>query len=78
MKSLGMAERIAKKGVEVFRDRYLTLAAEACYWRALVRGYGRVSFEPDLYEEHGMTLRGVPFETVATSPTVDLKKWWDF
>lgn len=73
-----MAERIAKKGVEVFRDRYLTPAAEACYWRALIRGYGKVSFEPNLYENDGMTLRGVPFETVATSPTVDLKKWWDF
>ena len=74
----GMAERIAKKGVEVFRDRYLTPAAEACYWRALIRGYGSVSFEPELYEKDGTTLRGVPYETVATSPLVDLKKWWDF
>lgn len=73
-----MADRIAKKGVEVFRDRYLTPAAEACYWRALIRGYGSVSFEPDLYEKDGTTLRGVPFESVAVSPMVDLKKWWDF
>ncbi|KAF6237295.1 hypothetical protein HO173_004764 [Letharia columbiana] len=72
------AERIAKKGVEDMRDRYLTPAAEACYWRALIRGYGRVSFEPQLYEKDGSTLRGVPFETVAISPSIDLEKWWDF
>lgn len=48
LKNPGKAERFAKKGVEDFRDRYLTPAAEACYWRALIRGYGRVSFEPDL------------------------------
>lgn len=73
-----MADRIAKKGAEVFRDRYLTPAAEACYWRALIRGYGSVSFEPDLYEKDGTTLRGVPFESVAVSPMVELDKYWDF
>ena len=73
-----LAERIAKKGVEDMRDRYLTPAAQACYWRALIRGYGSVSFEPNMYERDGTTLRGVPFETVALSPSMDLKKWWDF
>lgn len=74
----GMAERIAKKGVEDFRDRYLTPAAEACYWRALIRGYGKVSFEPNFYEKDGTTLRGVPYENVAMSPNLNLKKWWEF
>jgi hypothetical protein len=33
------AHRIADNNVKVFRERYLTLAAEACYWRALWRGW---------------------------------------
>lgn len=41
------AERIAENAVATFRDRYLTPAAEACYWRELVRAYASVSgFEP--------------------------------
>ncbi|KAL3477674.1 glycosyl transferase family 90-domain-containing protein [Aspergillus californicus] len=36
------AERIADNSVRTFRERYLTAAAEACYWRALWDGYGRV------------------------------------
>ncbi|MCJ1286564.1 hypothetical protein MMC26_005910 [Xylographa opegraphella] len=44
------ARRIADNGVKVFRERYLTAAAEACYWRALIRGWAEVSFEPELYE----------------------------
>lgn len=66
-----IAERIANNAVRTFRDRYLTPAAESCYWRALVRGYASVSgFEPVLYTttQHaggggGAGLRGVPFET---------------
>ncbi len=44
------AARIASNGVEIFRDRYLTPAAQSCYWRKLIRGYGSVSFKPLLYE----------------------------
>lgn len=33
------AERIAENNVRMFRERYLTKAAEACYWRALWKGY---------------------------------------
>ncbi|RAL13477.1 DUF821 domain protein [Aspergillus homomorphus CBS 101889] len=41
------AERIAVNAVAVFRDRYLTPAAEACYWRELVTGFASVlAFEP--------------------------------
>ncbi|KAI9370615.1 glycosyl transferase family 90-domain-containing protein [Aspergillus egyptiacus] len=36
------AERIANNSVRTFRERYLTTAAEACYWRVLWDGYGRV------------------------------------
>lgn len=62
-----VAERIADNAVKTFRDRYLTPAAESCYWRELVRAYGSVSeFEPALGEnKNGQTrkLRGTPFET---------------
>ncbi|MCJ1434063.1 hypothetical protein MMC27_003429 [Xylographa pallens] len=44
------ARRIADNSVKVFRERYLTAAAEACYWRALFRGWAEVSFKPELYE----------------------------
>ena len=57
------AESIADNARAVLRDRYLTPAAEACYWRKLIRGYASVSFEPELYERDGETLRGVPYES---------------
>ena len=47
------ARRIADNNVKTFRERYLTPAAEACYWRALINGWGKVSFEPELYEKDG-------------------------
>ncbi|KAJ5089070.1 hypothetical protein N7532_007754 [Penicillium argentinense] len=36
------AERIAQNSVKTFRERYLTPASEACYWRALFDGYSNV------------------------------------
>lgn len=36
------ARLIATNSVRTFRERYLTPAAEACYWRALFDGYGKV------------------------------------
>ena len=63
-----------------FRERYLTPAAEACYWRALIRGYASVQdFEPQRWIEtevedwhpgsEGKKVkrkpRGVPFEAYA-------------
>lgn len=59
------ARWIADNSAETLRDRYLTPAAEACYWRKLIRGYRSVSYEPDMYEEDGKTWRGAPFESVA-------------
>ena len=60
--------RIADNSVRTFRERYLTPAAEACYWRALIRGWGSVSFKSELYERHGENeriQRGVRFESYA-------------
>ncbi|KAJ5208393.1 CAZyme family GT90 [Penicillium cf. viridicatum] len=36
------AQRIANNSVTTFRERYLTPAAEACYWRSLFDGYAGV------------------------------------
>ncbi|KAJ5183851.1 hypothetical protein N7492_001467 [Penicillium capsulatum] len=62
-----VAERIAENAVRTFRDRYLTPAAESCYWRHLIRQYASVSdFEPVLFstDRNGKKVaRGVPFET---------------
>jgi hypothetical protein len=44
------AKRIANNSVKLFRERYLTAAAEACYWRELVRAWTTVSdVTPKLY-----------------------------
>jgi Glycosyl transferase family 90 len=46
------AQRIAENGVKMFRERYLTPAAQACYWRRLFWGWKEVQgFEPELWEE---------------------------
>jgi len=59
------AEEIANRMVTVFRDRYLTLAAEACYRRRLIRAWAEVSFEPDLFtvKDGKKHLRGLPVES---------------
>jgi hypothetical protein len=51
-------KRIADNSVKTFRERYLTPAAEACYWRQLVRAYAEVAFVPRRDEG-----RGVRWET---------------
>ncbi|KAF2438656.1 hypothetical protein P171DRAFT_525793 [Karstenula rhodostoma CBS 690.94] len=64
------AKRIADNSVKTFRERYMTGAAEACYWRALVKAWKEVSFEPSAYEEVAdgqkkvrRKKRGVRYET---------------
>lgn len=37
------AEHIANNNVKTFRERYLTQAAEACYWRALWDGWAEAT-----------------------------------
>ena len=61
------AARIARNNVATFRDRYLTPAAEACYWRRLINEWGRHSFEPEFYDMvNGVKRwRGVPYESFA-------------
>ncbi|KAJ9628499.1 hypothetical protein H2203_002398 [Taxawa tesnikishii (nom. ined.)] len=44
------AQRIADNAVLKFRERYLSPAAEVCYWRRLFKVWAEVSFEPQLYE----------------------------
>jgi hypothetical protein len=60
------AKRIADNSVATFRERYLTQAAEACYWRALWKGWGAVSPPPISWTagETGTTQRrGMRFES---------------
>lgn len=68
-----LAKRIARNNVETFRKRYLTPAAEACYWRRLVRSWASVSFEPEFYEVVNGTKiwRGLPFESFALERRLD-------
>ena len=60
-----LAESIAKNNEKTFRDRYMTPAAQACYWRKLFHAWAGVSFRPEPFEViNGETrLRGIPFET---------------
>lgn len=51
------ARRIAQNGVETFRDRVLTPAAQNCYWRKMLNGWSEVSFDPVAAD------KGVSFET---------------
>jgi len=44
------AQRIADNARATFRERYTSPAAEACYWRELIRGYASVAFEPETHE----------------------------
>lgn len=62
------AKRIADNSVQVFRERYLTQAAEACYWRRLIKRWRDVmSWEPMLYSgvdgAKKKEKRGVRYET---------------
>lgn len=64
------SEQIAMRSAAMFRDQYLTPAAQACYWRKLFKAWASVSFEPELYytmrDDLGRVRRrsrGVPFET---------------
>ncbi|KAB8339339.1 hypothetical protein FH972_022272 [Carpinus fangiana] len=64
-----MAQQIAARSVDVFRDRYLTPAAEACYWRRMFRTWKEIQgFEPRIWtdgrpgEEGPRRWRGVSWE----------------
>ncbi|KAK7715477.1 hypothetical protein SLS57_006864 [Botryosphaeria dothidea] len=67
------AARIVNNSVATFRDRYLTPAAEACYWRRLIRAWAEVqAFSPTAYSNARqpdgtawMKQRGVDWEIFA-------------
>ncbi|KAF2638290.1 hypothetical protein P280DRAFT_471405 [Massarina eburnea CBS 473.64] len=65
LKNQTQAKLIAQNSVKTFRDRYLTPAAQACYWRQLIRSWAEVSFRPKPWAvvDGKRSLRGVPFET---------------
>ncbi|KAF7717414.1 Glycosyl Transferase Family 90 protein [Penicillium ucsense] len=60
------ARRIADNNVRTFRERYLTPAAEVCYWRRLIIAWAAVSdFKPEFFKtENGKKVwRGLPVES---------------
>jgi len=61
------ARKIAINGESRFRNRYLTPAAQSCYWRRLISTWAGVSFRPHPWEivDGKWRLRGIPFETFA-------------
>ena len=64
------AKHIAENARTLFRQRYLTPAAEACYWRALIRGWASVQgFETEFWMDREVGKRkmprGTPFESYA-------------
>ncbi|KXT11753.1 hypothetical protein AC579_1650 [Pseudocercospora musae] len=83
-KHFAESEVVADNAVATFRERYLTPAAEACYWRALIRGWGSMqAFKPKFWievEEYDKASRknklkrrprGAPFESYAIMEEVD-------
>lgn len=60
------AKKIASNSVTTFRQRYLTPAAEACYWRQLFAGYGQVFQGAKLFvdrDDGSAVQRGMRYET---------------
>jgi len=45
------AKRIADNAASKFRDRYVTPAAQTCYWRRLLDTWASLTDAPELYEE---------------------------
>lgn len=61
---LDEAQRIADNSAATFRERYLTPAAQACYWRKLFEEWAAHSSEPEMYRKGGgKKWRGIPFES---------------
>lgn len=59
------AQAIAEEGARVFRDRYLTPAAQACYWRRLFNAWrGVMGFEAELWVDES----AIPVMTEAPAP----------
>lgn len=56
------AKEIADNNVKTFRERYLTVAADACYFRRLVKEWKEISFEPEVRENRTSRARGMRME----------------
>lgn len=52
------AQRISDNAMATFRDRYLTPAAQACYWRRLIKGWSEVGFQPEVWEDVQVNVSG--------------------
>ena len=66
------AQRIADNSVNTFRERYLTPAADACYWRALWRGYAQASKPAEHWVQRAdgtRERRGLRYETFLLRPS---------
>ncbi|KAB8224242.1 glycosyl transferase family 90-domain-containing protein [Aspergillus novoparasiticus] len=58
------AERIANNSITTFRDRYLTPAAESCYWRELLNQWTAASRHiTDAISPSEFVLRGIRYES---------------
>ncbi|KAF3922871.1 hypothetical protein AA313_de0206447 [Arthrobotrys entomopaga] len=65
-----MAEKIADNLVKTFRDRYLTPAANNCYWKRLIRAYAQATMGSHEHDEVDMTNRGLKFESFALTNSI--------
>lgn len=75
MRNSDEAQRIADNAVATFRDRYLTMAAQTCYWRRMVQRWSEVAETPEIHEtvevevsgemKQERRLRGAPYEQVS-------------
>ncbi|GIJ99545.1 hypothetical protein Aspvir_001679 [Aspergillus viridinutans] len=75
LKNPDKAERIANNSVKTFRERYLTPAAEACYWRALWEGWAEVSANVTGDVERPPVDRGLRYESFVLLDSNDMFKY---
>lgn len=75
LKNPDKAERIANNSVKTFRERYLTPAAEACYWRALWEGWAEVSANVTRDVERPPVDRGLRYESFVLLDSNDMFKY---
>lgn len=75
LKNPDKAERIASNSVKTFRERYLTPAADACYWRALWEGWAEVSANVTHDVERPPVDRGLRYESFVLLDSNDMFKY---
>lgn len=72
------AKQIASNSRATFRERYLTPAAEVCYWRALIHGWAAVAdFEPEFFTVKNGTQEKVWRGLSAESFFLERRLEWD-